>query len=144
MPERGAFAGGDQSYLREVQYRDPAKLAARANLHVRYRTAVKPWFPWVAHQIAWPAEGGVLEVGCGAGWLWAEAADHLPPGLRLTLTDLSPGMVDVAMERATGTGRYGAVAGQVADAQDLPFADASFDVGVANHMLYHVDRKSVV
>ncbi|MFP3901921.1 MAG: hypothetical protein ACLFXM_13790, partial [Acidimicrobiia bacterium] len=74
MPDRGSFAGGDQAYLRDVQYRDPTKLTARANLHVKYRTAVKPWFPWIVGQIRWPAGAEVLEVGCGAGWLWEEAA----------------------------------------------------------------------
>src|SRR4029434_4014745 len=100
---RDPFAGGDQAYLREVQYRDSTRLAARARLHVKYGTARGAWFPWVATQIDWPAGAAgstwcatqidwpagarVLEVGCGAGWLWAEASAHLPGGLRLTLTD---------------------------------------------------------
>jgi hypothetical protein len=33
---RGAFAGGNQDYLRDVQYVDSSKLAARANLHINY------------------------------------------------------------------------------------------------------------
>jgi SAM-dependent methyltransferase len=133
---REKLVGRDQDYLRDVQYRDPVNLAARADLHTKYSSAPVAWVPWVLAQIHWPAEGDVLEVGCGPGWLWAEKS-ALPAGLRLTLTDLSPGMVAVARERAVGAGRQLAAA-RVADAQELPFEARSFDVVVANHMLYHV------
>jgi SAM-dependent methyltransferase len=138
MTTRDPFVGGDQDYLRDQQYGDPSKLVARANLHIRYGTAEVPWFDWLAAQIDWPAEGDVLEAGCGPGWLWAEAAGSLPEGLRLTLTDLSPGMVAEAGERVGAVGRYAAVETRTADAQALPFPDDSFDVVLANHMLYHV------
>jgi SAM-dependent methyltransferase len=128
----------DQNYLREVQYRDPVKLTARADLHVKYRTAAVAWVPWLVAQLDWPPAGDILEVGCGPGWLWAEGAAGLPRGLRLTLTDLSAGMVDVARERAAVLSPFEAVEARVADAQALPFPDGAFDVVVANHMLYHV------
>jgi SAM-dependent methyltransferase len=137
-PRREAFAGGDQAYLRDVQYRDSTRLAARARLHVKYGTARTAWFPWVATQIDWPPGASVLEVGCGAGWLWAEASAHLRSGLYLTLTDLSRGMVTEAVGRVGGLGRHRRVEGLIADAQALAFAASSFDVVVANHMLYHV------
>jgi len=129
--------GRDQDYLRDVQYRDPSKLTARADLHVKYGTAAVRWVPWVIAQVDWPPAGHVLEVGCGPGWLWADAAG-LPAGLRLTLTDLSPGMVAVARDRAGASSRLEVVEAKVADAQDLPFGDEAFDVVIANHMLYHV------
>src|SRR5690606_27868521 len=61
-------------------------------------------------------------------------------GLRLALTDLSPGMVEAAVTRGRAAGHYRQVTGRVADAQALPFDDATFDVAVANHMLYHLRR----
>jgi SAM-dependent methyltransferase len=125
----------DQDYLRDVQYRDPTKLRARADLHTRYGTAPLSWVPWVLAQIDFPPAARVLEVGCGPGWLWADGP-ALPPGLRLTLTDLSPGMVEVARDRASST--IEVVDARVADAQALPFDDGAFDVVIANHMLYHV------
>jgi SAM-dependent methyltransferase len=131
-------AGATQSYLREVQYRDSSRLAARARLHVKYGTASVAWFPWLATQVDWPGEARVLEVGCGAGWMWAEAAARLPGDLDLTLTDISPGMVGEALERVGSLGRYRRTAGRVADVQDLPFRDAAFDVVVANYVLHHV------
>lgn len=131
------MAGGDQAYLRQVQYRDGSKLSDRAQLHVKYSTATTAWFPWLCRQVTWPIEPQVLEVGCGTGWLWVEATTVLPGDLHLTLTDLSEGMVRDALGRVSGRG-YRQVIGHVADVQALPFAREQFDVVVANHMLYHV------
>ena len=47
MSGASRFAGGDQGYLREEQYRDASRLSIRADLHVRYGTAEVPWFEWV-------------------------------------------------------------------------------------------------
>jgi ubiquinone/menaquinone biosynthesis C-methylase UbiE len=140
MNKRGKFAGGDQAYLRDVQYADSAKLAARLRLHVKY--GQRDWYPWWAQQISWPPTAEVLEVGCGAGWVWVEAAGHIPDGLRLMLTDQSSGMVAEALDHVGSIAKYDSVQARVADAQDLPFDTGSFDVVVANHMLYHLPDPS--
>lgn len=131
-------AASAQAYLRDVQYRDSSRLAARARLHVKYGTASVAWFPWLVTQVDWQPDARVLEVGCGAGWMWAEASARLPHDLDLTLTDLSPGMVGEALERVGSLGRYRSTSGRVADAQALPFRRASFDVVMANYVLHHV------
>lgn len=131
------FAGGDQRYLRTVQYRTPDKLASRANLHAKYGTASIAWHPWLAQQLSWAPDSVVLEVGCGPGWLWAAAAWSVPAGIHLTLSDISPGMVDAALSRVSEAGYFRNVDGGVADVQHLPFDDNTYDVVVANHMLYH-------
>jgi SAM-dependent methyltransferase len=74
------------------------------------------------------APAQVLEVGCGWGAFAARVADEL--GAAVTAIDLSPRMVELARERG--------VHARVGDVQDLPFAASSFDVAVANWMLYHV------
>jgi SAM-dependent methyltransferase len=78
----------------------------------------------------------VLELGTGRGELWRENAERIPDGWRLTITDLSPGMVEAA-RRSGVPAEYAVV-----DAQDIPYADGSFDAVIANHMLYHVPDRA--
>ena len=79
----------------------------------------------------------MLEVGCGTGALWVNTAALLPH-LRLTLTDLSEGMVAAAAAAVAPLADIELAEARTCDAQALPFDDDAFDVVVANHMLYHV------
>jgi SAM-dependent methyltransferase len=135
---RSRFAGGDQDYLRDDQYRDPVRLTRRATLHARYGTATTSWFDWVAAHIELQPGQAMLEAGCGPGWLWVEVTEPIPAGIELTLSDFSEGMVTAALSNVRATGRFAEVDGRAADLQELPYADASFDRVVANHMLYHL------
>jgi ubiquinone/menaquinone biosynthesis C-methylase UbiE len=121
----------DPSRLRAGQYSTDANLRARVQLHERFGTNPRGWYRWVFDQLDLPAGARVLEVGCGTGGLWAANAGRVPPGWRLLLSDLSPGMLRVALERV-------GVPGMVADAAALPLPDACLDAVIANHMLYHV------
>ena len=61
----------------------------------------------------------VLDVAAGTGNVALAAAGR---GARVTATDLSPRMVELGRVRTSG------VEWSVADAQDLPFDDGTFDV----------------
>ena len=69
----------------------------------------------------------VLEVGCGPGRFAVRLA---AAGVEVVALDQSEQMVELA--RGLG------VDARVGDVRELPFADGSFDVAVANFMLYHV------
>jgi ubiquinone/menaquinone biosynthesis C-methylase UbiE len=71
------------------------------------------------------ATGRILEVACGTG----QNLRHYPPHRELTAVDLSPQMLEVAREKAE-TGRL-AVRLAVMDADQLEFADGSFDTVVS-------------
>jgi SAM-dependent methyltransferase len=116
------------------QYGDSSNLGSRISLHARFSTAEMPWPNWVFERLRLEPNDRVLEVGGGPGMLWRANIEAMPAGCRVTVTDMSPGMVAEA-SAAIDDERFDF---RVADAQALPFPDASFDALVANHMLYHV------
>ncbi len=91
------------------------------------------WPRWLFDGSAPPPGARVLEVGCGPAAIWEANLDRIDPSWKLTLTDFSAGMIEAARRVLGDRAEY-----LVADAQELPFPDASFDVVLANHMLYHV------
>ncbi len=124
----------DQTYLLNSQYKDATNLSARVRLHERFSVNKYGWHHWVFDHFELDAGSNVLEVGCGPGLLWLSNRHRIPASWQITLTDFSPGMLQVARERL-GEERFNY---EVADAQALPFTDAHFDAVIANHMLYHV------
>jgi ubiquinone/menaquinone biosynthesis C-methylase UbiE len=78
------------------------------------------------------AVGDTLEVAIGTGLNLV----HYPRNVRLTGVDLSPEMLTMAEAGAKRTGRTLAL--MEADAQDLPFADCSFDTVVCTYALCSV------
>ena len=75
---------------------------------------------WVVSQ----ATGDVLEIAAGTG----RNLRHYPPDVRLTATELSPAMLDLARREAAAVGRDAEL--RVGDAQALDFPDESFDTVV--------------
>jgi ubiquinone/menaquinone biosynthesis C-methylase UbiE len=123
--------------LLEEQYRTADNLRARISLHERFSTSTLSFARWVFDGYDFGEAADLLEVGCGDGNIWRENRDRIPDGWRLTLTDFSPGMVEEARTVLGERAQY-----EVADVRELPFADASFDAVIANHMLFHVpDRE---
>jgi SAM-dependent methyltransferase len=80
----------------------------------------------------------VLELAAGTGIVTRELVTRLP-GAAITATDLNPAMVEWGAGRVTGA------TWQVADAQQLPFEDASFDVAVCQFgVMFFPDRPAAV
>ena len=117
------------------QYSTANNLNSRISLHQRFSTNKLGWANWVFQNYALEANQSVLELGCGNGGIWASNVNKVHEGVKLTLTDISEGMLEAAREN---TKSLGSVEYRVADAQDIPFAENSFDIVIANHMLYHV------
>ena len=84
----------------------------------------------------------VLDVAAGPGEGGCYLASRGEECVRVTITDFSQGMVDLAGKKIISRHLHNAEA-QVADAQKLPFPDASFDCVVSNFGTFVVpDRKS--
>jgi SAM-dependent methyltransferase len=122
------------------QYRSSANFDARVRIYELFDVTPErlPRFLFACLRLR-PGER-VLEAGCGTGNLWSANADRLPEGLSLVLTDLSPGMLDESRRRLAALEPAPEL--RLADVQSLPFPEASFDVAVASHMLYHVPDRA--
>jgi ubiquinone/menaquinone biosynthesis C-methylase UbiE len=109
------------------EYSDESRLAARRRVWREFGEGPNP-DEWIFDAIAERRPGTALEVGCG----WGELAERVAAeaGADVTAFDLSERMAALARGRG--------VRALVADAQAMPFRDQSFDVVVANAMLYHV------
>lgn len=131
----------DQQYLLTRQYQNASNLEARMALHNHFSTGKIDWQRWVFdHLLDLNQNSQILEVGCGPAKLWLENKERIPLGWHITLVDFSAGMVQQA--RANLQDRASQFMFKQADAQALPFGDATFDAVVANHMLYHVPDKA--
>ncbi|HEY2778728.1 MAG TPA: class I SAM-dependent methyltransferase [Gaiellaceae bacterium] len=117
----------DDPALVASEYADESRLGRRAAGYAGAGTREDARVPLVDAVVA-AAPGSVLEVGCG----WGELAEWIAreTGAKVVAVDLSPRMVELALERG--------VDASVADVQALPFADGTFDLVVAAWMLYHV------
>jgi ubiquinone/menaquinone biosynthesis C-methylase UbiE len=76
----------------------------------------------------------VLEYGCGTGSL---ALDILRLGGRVTGIDISPGAIEAARRAASSSGERAQFL--VMNAENLQFADQSFDVICGSGILHHLD-----
>jgi ubiquinone/menaquinone biosynthesis C-methylase UbiE len=91
-------------------------------------------FVHVAGHYGWPY-GTALELGCGTGFFLLNLMQSGVVGAG-HVTDISPGMVDVAVRNAASIGLD--VEGRVADAESLPYDDCSFDLVVGHAVLHHI------
>jgi SAM-dependent methyltransferase len=132
VPGRGravprAVLSLDDPALVADEYADDARLRRRAAAFTGVAGAADARTPLVAALVE-VGPRRVLEVGCGWGalaeWVGRETGADVCP------TDLSPRMVELSRERGLDA--------QVADVQQLPFPDESFDAAIAAWMLYHV------
>jgi ubiquinone/menaquinone biosynthesis C-methylase UbiE len=91
-------------------------------------------FAAVAGTDGWPY-GRALEIGCGTGFflLNLRQAGVLDEA---HVSDLSPGMVQAAIRNGTALGLD--VDGRVADAESIPYDDATFDLVVGHAVLHHI------
>ena len=119
----------------EKQYGTADRLNTRISIHAKYSVNRQGFGSWITEHYRFPENASVLELGCGTGEMWKGKGDLIARCGRLVLSDFSAGMLEQAKE--TLHGEKG-IDYQVIDIQDIPWPDRSFDVVIANMMLYHV------
>lgn len=117
------------------QYKTAENLNIRISIHQKYSVNRQGFGNWIFSNYQIGEGMKVLELGCGTGEMWLGKDDILNRCSRLVLSDLSEGMIDTAKEKLIG---HGSIEYQIIDIQDIPFPDSSFDIVIANMMLYHV------
>ena len=119
----------------KAQYSLSNGLNTRIAFHDMYSTNKYGYGNWILSNYEFPEGAKVLELGCGTGSMWTGHDDLIARCGILMLTDLSEGMLSMARKNI---GERENVAYALADIQDIPYEDDSFDVVIANSMLYHV------
>lgn len=119
------------------QYQDASNISARINLHSLYSQNRQGWFPWIFEQLELKEGMRILELGCGDGTLWNIDRDKIPNQIEIDVSDISDGMLRDA-RRTIGIKdnrfRFG-----VFDAGKIPFDRDSFDLVIANHVLFYCE-----
>lgn len=147
----------------ENQYLNASNISARIKLHTLYSANKQGWFPWVfeifMELIKRHANASVLELGCGDGSLWVQNYNKLlknaaADSLTITLSDISSGMLRDARRNIDGqkashhkSAYEKAISPKAAfklkyktfDCAKIPYEDQSFDIIIANHVLFYCD-----
>ncbi|CEH35997.1 MerR family transcriptional regulator [Romboutsia lituseburensis] len=124
------------------QYIDSSNLNASVKLQDRFSSNKHGWYNWVFKNINLKKRSKVLEIGCGNGALWAKNIENLNEKTNVTLTDVCEDMISDA--KTSLKGYHDRFNFQIADPNDIPFKDESFDIVIANHILFYMKDLDVV
>lgn len=124
----------DARFVNE-QYKNPNGLNTRISIHDKYSTNKMGLHNWYFTVIRFEDGMKVLELGAGSAVMWVNHKDIISRLSTLVLSDMSEGML---MEAKKNLGELENVDYEVIDIQDIPYEDNTFDIVIANCMLYHV------
>lgn len=135
----------EEKELLDRQYANDVNLQKRINIH-DYSTSKENWMNWVYHRLDIKSGMRILELGCGTGLLWIANLSGLPENIELTLTDNSQGMIEkvkgvLEVHEKTLEAKNIKVEVRLLDAENAVIEAGSYDRIIANHMLYHVNKK---
>lgn len=117
------------------QYEKTENLDTRISIHDKYSTNKIGFANWIFSNYRVEDGMKILELGCGTGSMWKGREDLIKRSSKIILSDFSEGMVE---QSKNTIGEYDNVDYMVIDIQNIPFEDDSFDIVIANMMLYHV------
>ena len=118
------------------QYSNEHRLNARIQIY-RYGENKVNLREWTFKHLDFSNVKDVLELGAGNGLFWKTNIGNIPKDIRIVLTDVSQGMLDAAGDSLKPFRRCFEYALIDAD-KEMPYPENSFQMIIANHMLYHV------
>lgn len=117
------------------QYKSDKNLNLRSNLH-SYNINKVDWDKWCFNQMNFPKNTRILELGCGIGKLWNKNKDKIRKDLNIVLSDFSNSMLKIAKDKLKEIDYEFAY--KKINAEEIPYEDESFDIVIAQHMIYFV------
>lgn len=127
------------------QYENASNISARIRLHKEFSTNQQGWFPWIYETGILPKIQAndskterleILELGCGEGSLWMENKHLLPENVRITVSDISEGMIRDIRRNLGMDERFSY---ETFDCHKIPAQANSYDIVIANHLLFYCE-----
>lgn len=117
------------------QYTNSNNLNIRMAIHSKYSRNKQGFGNWIHEQYQLFNGCRILELGCGNGDMWKDKIETIGKESTLILSDYSEGMV---MEVKEKYNNYTNISYQQINIEEIPYEENSFDIVIANMMLYHV------
>ena len=117
------------------QYKNDKNLNLRSNLH-SYNINKVDWDRWCFDNMNFPSQGRILELGCGTGKFWVRNKDNIKEDMEICVSDFSKSMLKIAQENLKEIDH--SFTFKEINAECIPFDDCTFDVVIAQHMIYFV------
>src|SRR5690606_15992023 len=106
-------------------------LRLRQDVYDRYSVPHIDYHAWVLDRLNWRGDERVLDVGAGPGDYYRALSSRLP--------DIQYTGVDLALPRLYDHPARSLAQGELAE---LPFGSGTFDVVMANHVLFLIDDRA--
>lgn len=140
--DQGVHTTTNKEYLTTNQY--------HGTVHFKHRTKIFDYGTninlrqWAAEQYSgaysFNGRSAVLEVGCGDGAFWGYMAPAITAQPELTLTDLSPKMLEECKANLSAACPQLTFNYIVADIDKLAFEAAKFNIVLAHNVIYHAEN----
>jgi ubiquinone/menaquinone biosynthesis C-methylase UbiE len=126
--------------LNNGQYSSSKKYEARIYLSRQFKTNPKSKYEWIFDHFPKHENLNILELGCGTGLFWLANRNNIIKSWSIILSDYSEGMLETtrnSLSRLNYNFKY-----EIVNAEDIKYYDKTFDIILANNMLYHIQNRS--